>query len=172
MSLIQEKHLDKMYIYIYESVVVPIKDNAYFWKFSLLLARSAHVSNIGIYLHSGDPYKGYSLKNGGHNISFGKCTGGLTILDPPGPIELSHVALWKFRFRFEASGLPPLTKEILYRKVFSLGEFSHCGYFFLKKLGKLFLILWIREKMLNKWKFLTKYTNHKIEKKEEEKKKH
>jgi len=100
-----------IYIYIYDSVVVPIKDTAYFWKFSLLLACSARVSNICIYLHSGDPHKvGYSLDNGGHNISFGKCTGGLTILDPPGPIELSHVALWKFRLRFEASGLPPLTK--------------------------------------------------------------
>jgi hypothetical protein len=100
-------------MYIYESVVVPIKDNAYFWKFSLLLARSARISNICIYLHSGDPHKGYSLNNGGHNISFGKCTGGLTILDPPGPIELCHVALWKFRLRFEASGLPPL--KIMYK---------------------------------------------------------
>jgi hypothetical protein len=27
------------------------------------------------------------------------------------------------------------------------------------------------KKMLNKWKFLTKFTNHKIEKKEKEKKK-
>jgi hypothetical protein len=32
---------------------------------------------------SGDPHEvGYSLNNGGHNISFGKCTRGLTILDP------------------------------------------------------------------------------------------
>jgi hypothetical protein len=75
-----------IYIYIYESVVVPIKDNAYFSKFSLLLARSACASNIFIYLHSGDPHEvGYSLNNGGHNvanISFGKCTRGLTVLDP------------------------------------------------------------------------------------------
>ncbi len=35
-----------MYIYIYESVVVPIKDNTYFSKFSLWLARSPCVSNI------------------------------------------------------------------------------------------------------------------------------
>jgi hypothetical protein len=46
------KNLDK---YIYENVVVPIKDNAYFSKFSLLLAHSACASNICIYLHSGDP---------------------------------------------------------------------------------------------------------------------
>jgi hypothetical protein len=60
----------------------------------IVVARSAHTSNICIYLHSGDPHKvGYSLNNGGHNISFGKCTRGLTILDPPAPIELSHVAL-------------------------------------------------------------------------------
>jgi hypothetical protein len=72
-----------IYIYIYESVIVPIKDNAYFSKFSLLLAHSARPSNICIYLHSGDPHEVvYSLNNGGHNISFGKCTRGLTILDP------------------------------------------------------------------------------------------
>ncbi len=64
-------------------VVVPIKDNTYFSKFSLWLARSPCVSNICIYLHSGDPHDvWYSLNNGGHNISFGKCTRGLTILDP------------------------------------------------------------------------------------------
>jgi hypothetical protein len=69
-------------MYIYESVVVPIKDNAYFSKFSLLLACFAWASNICIYLHSRDPHEaGYSLNNGGHNISFGKCTKGLTILD-------------------------------------------------------------------------------------------
>jgi hypothetical protein len=81
MTLIQEKHLDKN-VYIYESVVVPIKDNTYFSKFSLWLARSPCVSNICIYLHSGDPHEvWYSLNNGGHNISFGKCTRGLTVLD-------------------------------------------------------------------------------------------
>jgi len=70
-------------MYIYESVVVPIKDNAYFSKFSLLLARSACASNICIYLHSGDHHEvGYSSNNGGHNNSFGKWTRGLTILDP------------------------------------------------------------------------------------------
>ncbi len=66
----------------YESVVVPIKDNAYCSKFSLLLARSACASNICIYLHCGDPHEvGYSLNNGGHNISFGKCNRELTILN-------------------------------------------------------------------------------------------
>jgi len=64
-------------------VVVPIKDNTYFSKFSLWLARSPCISNICIYLHSGDPHEvWYSLNNGGHNISFGKCTTGLTVLDP------------------------------------------------------------------------------------------
>jgi hypothetical protein len=68
---------------IYESVVALIKDNAYCSKFSLLLARSACVSNICILLHSGDPHEvGYSLNNGGHNISFGKCNRELTILNP------------------------------------------------------------------------------------------
>jgi len=81
-----------VYIYVYESVVVPIKDNAYFGKFSLLLARSAHVSNICIYLHSGDPHKGYSLSNGGHNISFGKCTGGLPFLTH---LEQSTYPMWR-----------------------------------------------------------------------------
>jgi hypothetical protein len=72
-----------IYIYIYERVVVSIKDNTYFSKFSLWLARSPCVSNICIYLHSRDPHEvWYSLNNGGHNISFGKCTRGLTILDP------------------------------------------------------------------------------------------
>ncbi len=98
MSLIQEKHLDKN-VYIYESVVVPIKDNAYLWNFSLLLARSARANNICIYLYSGDPHKvGYSLNNCGHNISFGKCTRALTILDPPGPIELSNQSTAGMRF--------------------------------------------------------------------------
>jgi hypothetical protein len=82
MNLIQEKHLDKN-VYIYESVIVLIKDNTYFSKKLLLLAHSACASNICIYLNFGDPHEvGYSLNNGGHNISFGKCTRGLTILDP------------------------------------------------------------------------------------------
>jgi len=39
------------------------------------------------------------------------------------------------------------TKEILYRAVILLPEFSHCGYkFFLKKLGKFVLIVRVREK--------------------------
>ncbi len=60
-----------------------MKGNAYFSKFSLLLARFACASNICIYLHFGDPHEvGYSLNNGGQNISFGKCTRGLTIVDP------------------------------------------------------------------------------------------
>jgi hypothetical protein len=67
--------------------------------FLLLLARSARTSNICIYLHSGDPHKvGYSLNNRGHNISFGKCTRALTILHPPGPIELSNQSTAGMRF--------------------------------------------------------------------------
>jgi hypothetical protein len=70
-------------VYIYESVIVPIKNKTYFSKKLLLLTRSACASNICIYLNSGDPHEvGYSLNNGGHNISFGKCSTGLTILDP------------------------------------------------------------------------------------------
>jgi hypothetical protein len=39
------------------------------------------------------------------------------------------------------------TKEILYRTVIFLGDFSHCGYkLFLKKLGNFVLIVGIREK--------------------------
>jgi hypothetical protein len=48
--------------------------------------RQTHKLSDFIYiidLRFGDPHEvGYSLNNGGHNISFGKCTRGLTILDP------------------------------------------------------------------------------------------
>ncbi len=59
----------------------------------------------------------------------------------------------------------------MFRKVISLGEFSHCGQiFFNKEIGK------IRFKSVNSRKkcsiygiFLTKFTNHKIEKKKRKK---
>ncbi len=60
---------------------------------------------------------------------------------------------WKITWMVIAnkSGVEKKTKEILYRAVIFLGEFSHCGYkFFLKKLRKFVLIVWVREKNAQK----------------------
>jgi hypothetical protein len=56
--------------------------------------------------------------------------------------------------------------------VIFLGEYSHCGYKEnLKKLGKIgVIVVNSRKKMLIKWKILTKFTTHKIEKRRKGKK--
>jgi hypothetical protein len=58
------------------------------------------------------------------------------------------------------------------KKWFLLVNFRTVAKFFFEEIGKIrFKSVNSGKKLLNKWKFLTKFTNHKIEKKKKKKKK-